>query len=135
MAKSMKETRLAELAIAKNNPKQTWNIFENIVPHKQPKKSSSYENPDEIAETFNDFFANVGKHTYDEVISERSKAPSGISETSERKEPTRHTSLSSKNPRLAPEIWSPKPASRAEIVSAIYSLKNTNSYGCDGITL
>ena len=135
MATSKKETRLAELATAKNNPKQTWNILGNIVPHKQPKKSSSYKNPDKMAETFNDFFANVGKHTYDEVKGERCKLPSGTNETSERNEPTRHTSPSSKNQRPAPEIWSPKPASREEIVSAIYSLKNTNSYGCDGITL
>ena len=91
MAKARKDTHLAELEKAKNNPKQTWNIIGNIIPHKQQKKSSSYENPNEMEEAFNYFFANVGKHTYDEVMDERSKDPSGINDTKERKGLTEHT--------------------------------------------
>jgi retron-type reverse transcriptase len=121
-----KSTHLAELQNAKNNPKQTWNILGNIVPHKKPKKAISYENSGETAETFNDFFANVGKRTHDEVMGERNEGPSCIKEIGERKESTSKPST---------ETWSPKPASREEIISAIYSLKNTNSYGCDGIQL
>lgn len=49
--------------------------------HKQPKKSSGYKNPDEIAVTVEDFFANDRKHRYFEVMGERSNVTSGINET------------------------------------------------------
>ena len=120
---------------AKNNPKLTWNILGNIVPHKKPKKSFNYENPAETAESFNYFFANVGKNTYEEVISEHNKNSSGVHKTPAMQEPTRPTFPPQNSLPKKDQMWSPSPASRLEIVSAIYSLKNTNSYGDDGIAL
>lgn len=119
MVKARRDTHLPKLEKEKNDPKQTWNIFKNIVPHKQPKKSSSYESPDERAQIFKDFFSNVGKHTYDEVMRERSKIHSDINETLEINEPTCHTLPSFTNLPPEQETWSSKPASGAEIVPVL----------------
>ena len=134
--KAKREAHLADLKKAKNNPKQTWNILGNIVPHKKPQKAFIYENPVETAEAFNDFFANVGKHTYDEVMIEHNKTSSAALETPVMHKSTRLTVPSHNNPLLKNKpMWSPSPVSRLEIVSAIYALKNTNSCGDDGIAL
>ena len=134
-----RDAHLADLQKAKNNPKLTWNILGNIVPHKKPKKSFNYENPAETAESFNDFFANVGKNTYEEVMSEHNRIPSGMHKTpvmqEPMSEPTGPTFPSQNSLPKTDQMWSPSPVSRLEIVSAIYSLKNTNSYGDDGIAL
>ena len=109
------------------------------MPHKKPKKSFNYENPAETAESFNDFFANVGKNTYEEVMSEHNRISSGMHKTPVMQEPmpepTGPTFPSQSSLPKTDQMWSPSPVSRLEIVSAIYSLKNTNSYGDDGIAL
>ena len=136
IGRAKRNAHLADLEKAKNNPKKTWNILGSIVPHKKPKKSLNHENPAETAESFNEFFAKVGEHTYEEVANEHNKIATGVCEAPVMQKPIRFTHLScNRSLHQKDHMWSPSPASRTEIISAIYSLKNTDSYGDDGIAL
>ncbi len=49
----------------KGNTAATWRVIKNIVPGKNEKSiNHNFENKEEKAEEFNNFFANIGKKTF-----------------------------------------------------------------------
>lgn len=124
----------------KNNPKQTWNILNNILPYKPTKKSLNLENPQTTANKFCKDFATTGQRVHDSVINDqktninnKDNADIIVEHETTHQDPTartEHTSQTSKSK------WSPQPITHDEnLKRTIYSLKNTKSTGDDGIAL
>ena len=119
-----------ELEQCRNNHKETWNVLKRIVPYKNKITSHTYTNPLATAEKFNNFFAGIGKHVFEEVTQESDR---GLhSDATEPSNPKAFCGDSDQAPNVK---WKPKPVSQHEVKRAVFALKNTNSTGIDGLAL
>lgn len=104
---------------------------ENCTLQKKPA-TLTYHNPQATAENFNNYFAGVGKQIFDEVsqksyhdhdLKRDTTAASNINESR------------GNDHQASNGIWKPKQVSQHEVKRAVFSLKNTNATGIDGIAL
>ena len=121
-----------ELEKCRNNSHETWNVLKRIVPYKKKPATLTYHNPQATAENFNNYFAGVGKQIFDEVtqksyhdhdLKRDTTAASNINESR------------GNDHQASKGIWKPKQVSQHEVKRAVFSLKNTNATGIDGIAL
>ena len=110
---------------ARNSKKNIWNIVNEVIPSKSKSNSSIMVNdPAASAEKFNEFFANVGKKTFQSVRS--SMAREGLAQQSSRQSNARE--------RLQTR-FRPQPVSVETVIKTVMDLKNKNSSGIDGISM
>lgn len=119
-----------QLKESRSDSKETWNIIKQIVPGKAKSNSCNFENPNEIAEKFNHFFAKVGEKTYKEVTISNPTETSTIENKSSYIKSNSHTySNKTRN------TWKPEPVTETQIIKAISKMKNTKAMGHDQIAL
>ena len=121
-----------QLKEARSDPKETWNIVKQVVPGKlkSTQHNNNFENPQDISEKFNQFFAEVGENTYNEVkTSEHQFNNESFS--------IGNTGSSISDPRQINNInpFKPEPVTELEVLRAISKLKNTKAIGHDQIAL
>lgn len=113
---------------SKGDSGTTWKILRELKPDTKKKNSvlSDQEDCDNdgkiIVEDFNRFFVSVGKNTFE-------KSQQNYDNTGEKLQPI------PVNYNALIDTFRPKPVSEADLILAIKHMKNTNSYGCDGIPL
>ncbi len=112
-----------ELNNSKNSSTNKWNIIKEIIPH-QKNSSEDYIFLDKEAKAkeFNNFFANIGKNTFELI--QKSFSDSDLT-----------------CPDLSPHCdnrqvtFRPQPVDVETVILTIKSLNVTKSVGCDGISL
>ena len=110
------------------NKGNVWDVLREIVPSKQKdKRDCSFENIEETANNFNEYFANVGRNVYAETqeyredrVNERDHEPRDA-----------HENANFYRPR---NQFRPQPVYFDEVASTIANMKNKNSHGSDGMT-
>ncbi len=106
-----------ELANSSNNIASTWNIIKNMVPSSKIKSGISLTDSEgSTVDSFNAFFANVGKNTFDKT----------------------HTGTSNNmvtEPNNLASLFRPQPVDTNSIILTIKHLRNTASFGSDNISL
>ncbi|KAK7073285.1 hypothetical protein SK128_002766 [Halocaridina rubra] len=101
----------------------TWKVIRSMIPNEK-STSESYENITELkdkAENFNNYFANVGKNTYE-------KTQENINSVNMSN--CLNDNSSNENTR---EYFKINPIDCATLILTIKSLRNSGSYGSDGI--
>ena len=104
------------------NDNDTWKIINEIVPRKS-RSTLKYDNVETKVNEFNNFFANVGKKTFDETqekIRMSNEVPVNLDT------PTDESDLNS-------PLFRPQPTSVEKIMLVINRLKNSNAFGSDEI--
>ena len=105
----------------KGDIKGTWNVIKKIVPNKKSSpKINKFDNPDEKANEFNKFFANVGRNSYEQAQKTL-------------------CNLNLSNYQI-PEVphncpFRPEPVDVDTVILVIKHLNNTRSTGVDNISL
>lgn len=113
-----------EIQDDKGDSAATWKILRESIPAPQRKMCATVdaEETDDKADAFNRLFANVGKETFMKSQLELQKD-----------QPECITTNENYNDNLC--NFRPQPTDSSTIILAIKHLKNSNSYGCDGISL
>ncbi len=108
----------------KGNTAATWGVLRQLIPSN--KKSPSFAEDDvkikSKADSFNNFFANVGKETYE-------KSQRHIADLSDDFQPNLETDVPTY------DMFRPQPTDSATIILEIKHMKNTFPCGSDGIPL
>lgn len=106
----------------KGDMNTTWNIVRSIVPsNKRSSKQIKCDNVMNKAEEFNDFFASVGKKTYEK--SQENIVNDGIN----------NCEIYPLNCNNNSNPFRPQPVDIDTVILTIKQLKDTNSFGSDGI--
>ena len=117
-----------ELENNRGNTNKIWNIIKELVPDSTNKGldnlSEDREQIKSRADIFNVFFANVGENTFNQCKTSISQDADYYNVTAD------NCSLSTDFP-----LFRPQPVDSDTVVLIIKHLKNSNSYGCDGIPL
>ena len=115
-----KEYYLKQFNENRGNIKGTWNIIKEIIPNKKRSNVNKFDNTIEKANEFNNFFANVGKNTFNnaqEMLNNlnlpQHQIPDGYDDFQFR----------------------PEPVDVNTIILVIKHLNNTRSTGVDNISL
>ena len=109
----------------RNSKKNIWNIVNEVIPCKSKCSSSIIVNdPVASSERFNEFFANVGKKTYESVRSSTGHGhlPQINQQRNNMRQNLRHR-------------FRPQPVSVDTVVNIVMDMKNKNSSGMDGISI
>ena len=110
---------------ARNSRKNIWNVVNEVIPSKSKSSSGIMVNdPAASAEKFNEFFANVGKKTFESVQS------SNIHDRLQRVIQQQRNERQGLRSRFRPQ-----PVSVETVVKTVMDLKNKNSSGMDGISI
>ena len=109
----------------RNSKKNIWNIVNEVIPSKSKSNSNILVNdPAASAEKFNEFFANVGKKTFESVRSSNVQAR------------VARVIQQQRNERLGLRSrFRPQPVSVETVVKTVMDLNNKNSSGIDGISI
>ena len=111
--------------MARNSKKDIWNVVNEVIPSKSKSNSNMMVNdPAASAEKFNNFFANVGKKTFESVQSSNVRARITRVIQQQRNE---RQGLQSR--------FRPQPVSVETVFKTVMNLKNKNSSGFDGISI
>ena len=116
-----------EFEDSKGNSSAIWKLLRELIPNSDKKTRNSIAEEGEkvksLAETFNNFFANVGQETFMKSQQNASKDhPISVA-----------TNQNTVN--LPSNTFRPQPIDSDTIILIIKSMKNSNSCGCDGIQL
>ena len=113
-----------EFKKSKGNIKGTWNVIKKIIPDNKISPGMHEDTTEDThnrAEAFNEYFANVGKNTFE-------KSQDNVLNINQ---------LADVHPLLASNInnnFRPQPVDIDTLILTIKHLKITNSYGSDGIS-
>ena len=97
----------------RNDSAETWKLVKKLVPNKKQNTDISTNSINDI-EHFNNFFAEVGRLTYEQTIA-----------------PTHLRNISEARPKT--NIFRPQPVGLDTIIVTVKQLRKTNSVGADGI--
>ena len=126
LADRKKQHYKQEYKKAKGNIADTWKITNNMLFNGMNRDTNKliFETKDDLmckAEEFNDFFAEVGRKTFERTQEElRNRTPSE----------TGHAT-----PNINFNNFKPKPVDCNTVILVIKNLKDTNAFGSDGICL
>lgn len=111
----------------KGNSSVIWKLLRELIPISERKSCDSVveegENVKSRADTFNKFFANVGKETF---MKSQQNAPN---------DQLMSNAVTQDICNLQSSSFRPQPVNSDTIILIIKSMKNSNSCGCDGIQL
>ncbi len=113
-----------QLRQCKGNPSQMWSNIRGIIPNNKPNNIITDEDINDKAEDFNNYFANVGRKTF-----ERCRNESTNNDTT-----SDNTRVTINNPDTN-NLFRPKPVDVETVILTISKLKETKSVGSDGISL
>ena len=107
--------------------KETWKIMNKMVPSRRNVKVE-FDNPEEKAKQFNNFFANVGKNTY-----KKTQEILGIHNERDQQLTIRQPTIIAADNNNIP-LFRPQPVAVEKVIKTINSLSNSNAFGIDGIS-
>lgn len=119
-----------QLSNSKNNPSSTWKIIKDIIPDKKNNPSThTFSDEKAKAEEFNEFFANVGKNTFN-------KTQINPPTHNYHPHPLPHSDLGiSESVSNDSPSFRPQPIHPDTLILTIKHLNNTKSFGSDYISL
>ncbi len=121
---SKKQYYLNKLTNNKNNSTAKWKVIKEIIPNqKNCQKGYIFEDMETKAEEFNNFFADVGKNTYELTQKSLTNNDLDFSQLSA-------VICDNRNIKFRPQ-----PVNVETVTLTIKNLKETRSVGCDGISL
>ena len=113
-----------KLSSTRGNTSATWNTVKDLIPNKRQPNNCSFDNAIMKAEEFNEFFANVGKNTFE---STQISLHGNTTRNSQPDPP--YSTVSTNNP------FKPQPVDTNTVILTVKHLRNTKSYGSDNISL
>lgn len=121
-----KQHNKEELKKNKNNFSASWKIVKGLLYNNSDKDSHTLSDHDSMnkAEEFNEFFANIGKKTF-----ERTQEEMSISNVD--------TRIESQNVPVDNQLnfFKPSPVDCETVILTVKNLRDSNAYGSDGISL
>ena len=115
-----------EVSNSRGNISATWKIIKDIIPGKKNSHNISFDDPMSKAEEFNNFFANVGKNTYESTKCNLQNINQFNS----------HSAISTAYNRADNvQKFRPQPIDVNTVILTIKHLNSTKSFGSDNISL
>lgn len=111
-----------KFASCKGNSRATWGVVREMMPGLKKNEQHSFDNLSKKANDFNEYFASVGENAFQksqEGLDTRPTIPPAAVNS-------HHSNIS---------YFKPQPVEVDTVILAFKNLKETNSFGSDGITL
>ena len=120
-----KEHFYDEFTKCKGNSSATWKVVKDMIPGLNVKNRLVLENPLDKANEFNEYFANVGENAFKK--SQEGYEPSILDNNT--------VNVENNNQLNDIALFRPQPVDVNTVILVFKDLKDTKSFGCDGIQL